>query len=149
MRLKVSQAATLNDVVGKLDDIHTRIVQIEERQQQASKSAEDMDKRIRSVEQVEKSAPWKLLGVISAVTGLLLIPSVGTLVMLGRREQQLDTLAERVERIDQRTVSISEDVESLGEARAAEDARREDDRRRIDALERSLTAPLADTATRR
>jgi len=143
MRTTVSQAATLNDVVGKLDDIHTRIVQIEERQQQAAKREEDIDKRLKVVEQAEKTIPWKLLGVAAGVSSLLLIPSISTLVMLGRRDAQLDSLAERVERIDQTTASISEDVEGLAESRAAEEARREDDRRRIDALERGTVSTTA------
>jgi len=95
------------------------------------------------VEQAEKTIPWKLLGVAAGVSSLLLIPSISTLVMLGRRDAQLDSLAERVERIDQTTASISEDVEGLAESRAAEEARREDDRRRIDALERGTVSTTA------
>jgi len=140
MRTTVSQSATLNDVVGKLDDIHTRIVQIEERQQQSAKREEDMDKRLKAVEQAEKSIPWKLFGVAASIGALLLIPSVSTLIMLGRRDAQLDSLAQSVERIDETTAAISEDVEGLAESRAAEEARREDDRRRIDALERATVA---------
>lgn len=140
MRTTVSQAATLNDVVGKLDDIHTRIVQIEERQQQSARREEDMDKRLKAVEQAEKSIPWKLFGVAASIGALLLIPSVSTLIMLGRRDAQLDSLAQSVERIDETTAAISEDVEGLAESRAAEEARREDDRRRIDALERATVA---------
>lgn len=136
------QAATLNDVVGKLDDIHTRIVQIEGRQEQAAKREEDIDQRLRSVEQAEKSIPWKLLAVAAGVGSLLLIPAISTLVMLGRRDAQLDSLAERMERIDRATASIQEDVEGLARSRAAEEARREDDRRRLNALERAtVTTP--------
>jgi hypothetical protein len=140
MRTTVTQAATLNDVVGKLDDIHTRIVQIEERQQQAAKREEDIDKRLKAVEQAEKTIPWKLLGAAASIGALLLIPSVSTLIMLGRRDAQLESLSERVQRIDHTTASISEDVAGLTESRAAEEARREDDRRRLDALERATVA---------
>lgn len=132
----MAQAVTLNDVVGKLDAIHTRIVQIEERQQQAAKREEDIDRRLKAVEQAEKTIPWKLLGVAGGVASLLLIPAISTMVMIGRRDAQLESLAQRVERIDQTTASIREDVVSLAESRAAEDARREDDRRRIEVLER-------------
>jgi len=132
----VAQAVTLNDVVGKLDAIHTRIVQIEERQQQAAKREEDIDRRLKAVEQAEKTIPWKLLGVAGGVASLMLIPAISTMVMIGRRDAQLESLAQRVERIDQTTASIREDVVSLAESRAAEDARREDDRRRIEMLER-------------
>ena len=132
----MAQAVTLNDVVGKLDAIHTRIVQIEERQQQAAKREEDIDRRLKAVEQAEKTIPWKLLGVAGGVASLMLIPAISTMVMIGRRDAQLESLAQRVERIDQTTASIREDVVSLAESRAAEDARREDDRRRIEMLER-------------
>ena len=132
----MAQAVTLNDVVGKLDAIHTRIVQIEERQQQAAKREEDIDRRLKAVEQAEKTIPWKLLGVAGGVASLMLIPAISTMVMIGRRDAQLESLAQRVERIDQTTASIREDVVSLAESRAAEDARREDDRRRIEVLER-------------
>lgn len=145
MRTTVAQAATLNDVVGKLDDIHTRIVQIEERQQQSARREEDMDKRLKAVEQAEKAIPWKLFGVAASIAALLLVPSVSTLVMLGRRDAQLESLGESVDRIDDATASIRDDVEGLTESRAAEEARREDDRRRIDALER---ATLATTSPR-
>ena len=132
----MAQAVTLNDVVGKLDAIHTRIVQIEERQQQAAKREEDIDRRLTAVEQAEKTIPWKLLGVAGGVASLMLIPAISTMVMIGRRDAQLESLAQRVERIDQTTASIREDVVGLAESRAAEDARREDDRRRIEMLER-------------
>ncbi len=48
--MALAQSATLNDVMTKLDDIKTRVVSIEERQEEAAKEEAKLDERLQVVD---------------------------------------------------------------------------------------------------
>lgn len=134
--------ATLNDVMMGLEKIETRIGAIETAQKA-------VDERVTSIEKAERSVPWKFLGAIAGGVGLLLIPTISTLVVVGRREAQMDRLLEDVQSVASDVHELQQQMGTLSTQDAARATRIEDDRRRLDTLENVIndlrTRPLEPT----
>jgi len=127
--------ATMADLMNAVTDIQARIIRMESTQTHQSRALSEMDERVEKIEKVERGFPWKVLGIVGGAVALLLIPTISTLITVGRRDEALEQTVQTLREMRDEVRQIGARVEELGLAGVSREERLRAQEQRLDQLE--------------
>lgn len=145
---KSSSDATMTDLMDAVTDIQARIIRMESKQTQQADRLDQIDSRVAAVEKTERGFPWKLLAIVSGAVGLLLIPTVSTLITVGRRDEQITQSVAAMQAISADVDEIGRHVDTIAQQSAAQAERVRTQQERIETLEDRIESVRQDSRRR-
>lgn len=132
---KTSDDPNMKDLMNAVVDIQARIIRMESTQTRQSERMDEIESRVSSVEKVERTFPWKVLGIVGGAVALLLIPTISTLITVGRRDESLQQTVETVREVRDDVRQIGAHVEELHRDGVSREERIRSQQRRLEVLE--------------
>lgn len=134
---------SMSDVMNAIADLQAVVIRMETSQKQQAAQIAATDTRVSEIESVYKKAPWKLIGLIGSAVGLLLIPTITTLITVGRRDEALRQTVEAAQETRRDVHQIAEHVEELSRDAAVQRERNQHQDEQIRDLTETVRQPPA------
>jgi hypothetical protein len=125
----------VSNLVGATTDLQARLIRMESAQTGQTTRLNTIDERVSKVESTERAFPWKVLGIVGAAVSLLLIPTVGTLITVGRRDEVVEQTVTTLREVRDDIAEIGQNVEALAREGVSREERIRAQQQRIERLE--------------